>query len=448
MALPGGLLARNNTPLWGQPFNAYTRRAPTRAVGGGYVPDIVTGGSPAAHPGDLTALTPEDPYVPGIVSGDPTEAPPIPGADITATTPDTAMPAFSDRKRPEKSASVDAFLGAAQDKPIGPLTALGDLAQFGVGRSQEKKYNTAAAAYEQEPFDYLRKALAEGTPIDDALKNSPYPELFKLWLAREQNQVKNIPDAYQTYILSLAPGEKPTGPGFRKYQLEQRTAGASNVTTSIGGEKIPTELSKDAIEASSTADQIESNVEELAVMRDLAAEADTGVTAPITTRLKAILQDFGIQVGNDDVDLMQTLNAQQNQMALRLRNPKSGFGLTGNTSNQDIIFLKDAVAGIEKTPAANYAILTTMMAKQRRLAMLERARSEFIFKNGTLAGWGEERRRLVDSTPLFEPDEQAAIQGLRTSKLATAGTGSAVENGDYDVVPDGKGGVKLVPRKK
>jgi hypothetical protein len=99
-------------------------------------------------------------------------------------------------------------------------------------------------------------------------------------------------------------------------------------------------------------------------------------------------------------------------MALRLRNPDSGFGLTGNTSDRDVTFLKDSVAGIEKTPEGNRAVLTIMMAKQRREAFLSRAKAEYIFQTGSLAGWGDFKKGLVDQTPFFEDDEAAFISSL------------------------------------
>ena len=48
-------------------------------------------------------------------------------------------------------------------------------------------------------------------------------------------------------------------------------------------------------------------------------------------------------------------------MALRLRNPESGLGLTGNTSNKDLQFLKDSVVGLARTEQGNKLIIKFMM---------------------------------------------------------------------------------------
>jgi hypothetical protein len=179
----------------------------------------------------------------------------------------------------------------------------------------------------------------------------------------------------------------------------------------VGGQKIPPVLVKEAVDASGKADTLEAQVVELSQFREMAMTADTGWFAPATLPIKQAFQQLGVPIA-DDVPLLEAMRAQQNLMALRLRNPDSGFGLTGNTSDRDVTFLKDSVAGIEKTPEGNRAVLTIMMAKQRREAFLSRAKAEYIFQTGSLAGWGDFKKGLVDQTPFFEDDEAAFISSL------------------------------------
>lgn len=208
---------------------------------------------------------------------------------------------------------------------------------------------------------------------------------------------------------------------FAEYQDSMKKAGASTVT--VGGEKIPEKVLQAGIDASDQADVLEGQVQELTIFRDMASEADTGWSTPITLPIKQAFRSIGVDIG-DEVPLLEAMQAQQNQMALRLRNPESGFGLTGNTSNQDVRFLKDAVAGIEKTPAGNRAVLTIMMAKQRREAMLARAKADYIFDTGSLAGWGARKKQLVDGAPFFEPGEKEFLATLKQQSAAPA-TGGA-----------------------
>lgn len=227
---------------------------------------------------------------------------------------------------------------------------------------------------------------------------------------REAGSTDDIKE-YNLYLQQeAAAGRQPLG--LTDWMKEIKGAGASRQTVTVGGEKIPDALLKSAIETSDRADLLEAQVNELELFRDLAADAPTGRLAPVTLPIKQAFKDIGIELG-DDVPLLEALQAQQNQMALRLRNPESGFGLTGNTSNRDITFLKDAVAGIEKTPEGNRAILTIMLAKQRREAQIARLKSDFVFENGTLKGWGDVKKEFVENAPFFTPEERELLTSLK-----------------------------------
>jgi hypothetical protein len=197
----------------------------------------------------------------------------------------------------------------------------------------------------------------------------------------------------------------------------QREAGAQRTTVSVNGDSIPAGLQDAAVKSSDQADLLRSQVTELQTFRDLAANTETGGLAPITLPFKQVLLDFGISVG-EGVPLQEAFKAQENQMALRLRNPDSGFGLTGNTSNRDIEFLTGAVASLGKTPEGNQAILTIMLAKQRRGAELADLKSEYIWSTGSLKGWPDARKQFVEQNPFLLPEEQESLMQLKSSGLA------------------------------
>jgi hypothetical protein len=161
----------------------------------------------------------------------------------------------------------------------------------------------------------------------------------------------------------------------------------------------------------------------------MAEGADTGFFTPVTLPIKQMFKDLGWKIKfTEDVPLLETIKALQNQMALRLRNPDSGFGLTGNTSERDVKFLKDMVAGIEKTPEANRVVLTIMMAKQRRVAFLEREKAEYIFQTGSLVGWGKLKKQLIERERFLNEEETEFISRAAGGSPAPQG----VPQNDWD----------------
>ena len=213
-------------------------------------------------------------------------------------------------------------------------------------------------------------------------------------------------------------------------------------TVTVNGEKIPPGLVDAATKYSDQADTQLNQVNELVQFREMAKDAETGLLTPITLPIKAAFQSIGVTL-DDQLPLLQAMQAQQNQMALKLRNPQSGFGLTGNTSNQDVIFLKQSVAGIEKTPEANRAILTILMAKQRREGNLNALKSDYIWQNGTLKGWDAVRQNYINSHAFFTPEETDWINSLRvradnTPRVTSQADYDALESGTEFIGSDGK----------
>jgi hypothetical protein len=249
MVLPSpGLLNRTNRPAWGNPYNPYVGA-------GGADPAAAAVDPAAADPGMLFnpyMATPPGPppgidspssggggYVPDIISGSPDPGPaPAPVVDDTTTGSTTGkdsavLAAFKTRAKPAKGRFESLQAGGAKDA-IGPWTALGNLMQFGRGNAGELQYNKEEAAYEQEPYDYLRKALAGGQTIDEALKTSPYPDLFKVWLAREQAAVKQVPNSYDEYKLTVPPGQVASAEGYQKFLNNQNAGKAAKFVTNTG----------------------------------------------------------------------------------------------------------------------------------------------------------------------------------------------------------------------
>lgn len=209
--------------------------------------------------------------------------------------------------------------------------------------------------------------------------------------------------------------------GERLYQVSEGARFSPNAQveiTNMGDDfgRLPTSLQNQVIELFNESESSRRQAEELSVMKGMTERADTGILTPVTLPIKQAFDAIGISISND-VPLLEALRSQQNQLALRLRNPDSGFGLTGNTSDRDIRFLKDAVPGIANTPEGNQAIAIIMGAKMRRDAELKEAQANFILDNESLKGWTTERNRIIDETPFFTDEEREFIESIARSPV-------------------------------
>lgn len=333
----------------------------------------------------------------------------------------------------------------------GPWEVAGHLAQVYTGTKKLKEYQKAQQDYEYNAYSdpNLLKALSEGRTADVAkiMLTSRNPALRKMGIERMLAQSKSGPPELKTAIgddgrehtVAVYPdGTMVWGPAktgllspeeeAQKARLakEQAAAGATNVTTNVGGQKIPDSLIQVATKASDEADNAIQQQTEIAQFADALKGAHTGPLAPLSVNIRTMLKSLGLsdaQVGNDvSVDQYQLLQALQNQQALRLRNPASGFGLTGNTSNQDVRFLQSMVPGIEKMPGANEAMLILLGAKFRRQGLLSQAKADWIWSTGSLAGWGDQQRQLIDSTPFLTEEEVARLNAIRSGAADTVPT--------------------------
>lgn len=138
----------------------------------------------------------------------------------------------------------------------------------------------------------------------------------------------------------------------------------------------------------------------------------TGSLQPLLTWGKGFLADLGISV--EGLTPAQVFEAAANQRALQMRNPKSGFGLTGNTSDQDLRFLQKAVIHLSKTEAANEALLIMESARDRRLKDIAEIKMRFIQANPGkgVIGVHDEINDYVKSQPLLTQVEKDRLNFL------------------------------------
>ena len=97
----------------------------------------------------------------------------------------------------------------------------------------------------------------------------------------------------------------------------------------------------------------------------------TGALQPLFTKFKGVMADLGFDI-KEDLNAAQVLDAMSSGKALDVRNPKSGQGLPGATSDKDLDFLVKIVPALSKTNFANEALIIIDTAlNMRKLQSLQ-----------------------------------------------------------------------------
>lgn len=205
--------------------------------------------------------------------------------------------------------------------------------------------------------------------------------------------------------------------GFAEWSMAKTRAGAMNIPIQVGG-TIDTNLMKAAIDLSKEADDLSSQVQSLEVTKNIAIATPTGWSVPWTLPLRSALLDAGFVWNEEDeanISLQQVMQSETNQLALRMRNPESGFGLPGAASNFDIQFLLNTVGNLGKTPEANLAAIAILQAKSRRKSEIASTKAAFIFDNNSLKGWNKvlkEKFTGDDAPSMFMEEELTFLDSL------------------------------------
>ncbi len=169
------------------------------------------------------------------------------------------------------------------------------------------------------------------------------------------------------------------GDPSRMYEINQltksvRQIGGGGVTTNIEfptpvdaatqamGQGMGVRVNTRIDEATSALQQ---NANLLSMAQAIADGARTGLGQETLLNLKNLGQSiFGIDIG-EGAGQQEVVQAITNQLALQIRNPASGMGLPGATSDRDINFLLRAVPGLSRTPEGN-ALLIEILIRQNQ----------------------------------------------------------------------------------
>jgi chaperonin cofactor prefoldin len=144
----------------------------------------------------------------------------------------------------------------------------------------------------------------------------------------------------------------------------------------------------------------------------LAEGANTGYGEEVLLNIRSLAQTVGIDTG--DLGPAELIRKVSNEMALRLRNPDSGLGLTGNTSNKDLDFLKASVIGLARTESGNKAIINIMRKYNRMKIDIAQKQDEIIAENGGSIPMNIDRQMLkfANEYDLFSDEERKEIEGF------------------------------------
>ena len=143
----------------------------------------------------------------------------------------------------------------------------------------------------------------------------------------------------------------------------------------------------------------------------------TGAMQPFFTHIKAVMADFGFQFG-PDLNAAQVLDAMSSGKALDVRNPKSGQGLPGATSDRDLDFLMKIVPGLAKTNFANEALLIIDTALTRRKLASVKLKMDWVSKNphkGLIGYVSGEADKALQKIDLFTKDEKKRLDAILKS---------------------------------
>lgn len=178
----------------------------------------------------------------------------------------------------------------------------------------------------------------------------------------------------------------------------------------------------------------------------LASGARTGFGESVILDIRGAFDTLGWVPLPEGANETEVIRALGNQLALRMRNPNSGLGLTGNTSNKDLDFLKQSVAGIDRSEKGNMLLIE--MAKKvnkfKRDIASEQAR--IISQNGGVVPTDLDKKLMdyANNYDLLTKTERKQLTQLQNEKSDNTDIGGISDDDfrkkfkeQFGVYPDG-----------
>lgn len=123
---------------------------------------------------------------------------------------------------------------------------------------------------------------------------------------------------------------------------------------------------------------------------------------------KKLAQSLGLADFGDSVNQADIMNAYGNRLAMQMRNPDSGFGLTGSTSDRDVQFLLDSVPNLSQTREGAIYLANLSKASAQRDRDLAKLANEYRRKNGVFDSndfFVSVVEKYDEKNPIVRPEE-------------------------------------------
>ena len=294
------------------------------------------------------------------------------------------------------------------------------------------------AALEQRQLQAAQQAQAQAAAAGARAKQQTFQNEMALRKdARAQAEFERGPA--DTSIIKDAQYLYPDDIQKQREHIRRRTLKpASQVTVNTGQQQSEFQKGIGKFQAEqftgfqSEAQEANNQLASVAQLEELLASGvATGPLAQASLPLRRFAADLGLNVNDASIAGQETFRTVTNQMALRLRNPESGMGLTGATSDRDLKFLKESVPGLEKTEAGNRLIIDFYKRAQRRKIEVAQLAEQYAAQHGNLTGFAQHARRWADENPLFTAADVEAVKG---AAAATGGGLSRDERAELEAL--------------
>jgi len=131
------------------------------------------------------------------------------------------------------------------------------------------------------------------------------------------------------------------------------------------------------------------------------------VTKNLIMPLAAVAENLGVSVDVEQfkrIGDMQAYQAITREMALRFRNPESGFGMPGAISKFDLEFLSSITPDMANSEFGRALIIQRLEGLAKRKIEIAALARDYEQKNGSLdSGFHDELARFAEENPMYAP---------------------------------------------
>lgn len=264
--------------------------------------------------------------------------------------------------------------------------------------------NTVRTIKNDDP-EYMNITDTDGTTMIVDKKN-PTKVMARLGSPKDPLATDDTKE-YDRYAAdTTAAGGQPKT--FEQWQLQNKKAGAQNVTVNNGSQKefdkqLGQEQAKRYVELQNQAANNRKALDQYSLVeKALDSGLETGTFADVTLAGRKIGDALGMDVNKDKIAQAETIKSVTNQLALLKRNPESGMGLPGSVSDRDLQFLKDADIQLGTSVAGNKIMVKVAKKFAERNIKVADMAADYIKQHGQLdAGWDKQLSDYAFANPLF-----------------------------------------------